>query len=138
MNPVLDASVFVSALSPNERQHARALALFESHPADRPYSVPALFRVEVVSALVRRSEKPDVVDLVDALIRSRRFHAYPVDAALLEEATNMARYAGLRAYDAVYAALAHVLGVELMTIDDEMASRLARGGSVVQVRSNPR
>jgi predicted nucleic acid-binding protein len=135
MSAVLDASVLVAAVSPNERHHEQALALFESQPEDTPYLVPALFRVEVVAAFARRGESADLLELVDALARGPRFHAYPVDD-LLDEATRIARVAGLRAYDALYAALASVHDVELLTLDDDVATRLARVVPEIRVRGS--
>jgi predicted nucleic acid-binding protein len=137
MSPVLDASVFVAAISPNERHHTQAVALFESHPADSPYLVPSLFRLEVLSAFARRRESEDFLELVDALVRGPRFYVCAVDTALLDEAARMARRAGLRAYDAVYAALARTRDTELHTLDEELATRLTRGVPEVRVRTAP-
>lgn len=124
MNPVLDASVFVAAISPAERHHAEARALFEGHPEAAPFLVPALFRVEVVAALARRGESDEALELVDALVQGPRFHAVDVDAALLGEAARVARRARLRAYDAVYAALALLKAAPLYTLDTEVRDRL--------------
>jgi predicted nucleic acid-binding protein len=135
MSAVLDASVLVAAISPSERHHEQALALFESQPDDVPYLVPSIFRVEVVSAFARRGESHDLLELVDALVRGPRFHAYAVDG-LIDEATQMARDAGLRAYDAVYAALARIEGAELFTLDEDLVMRLKRGARDLRLRTS--
>ncbi len=139
MSAVLDASVFVAAISPSERHHEQALALFESQPDDVPYLVPSIFRVEVVSAFARRGESADFLELVDALVRGPRFYAHAVDG-LIDEATRVARDAGLRAYDAVYAALARIEGAELFTLDEDLVMRLERGAPDLRLRTsgNPR
>ena len=139
MSAVLDASVFVAAISPNERHHEQALALFESQPDEVPYLVPSIFRVEVVSAFARRGESRDFLELVDALVRGPRFYPHAVDG-LIDEATQVARDAGLRAYDAVYAALARIEGVELFTLDEDLAMRLGRAAPDLRLRTsgNPR
>lgn len=135
MNPVLDASVFVAAVSPSERHHSRAVALLESHPSDEPYLVPALFRVEVVAGLARRGESAELLDIVDALVRGPRFHACPLDADLLAGAVAVARRAHLRAYDAVYLALAMIAGSPLYTLDAELSERAEAAFPEVEVRT---
>ena len=98
---VLDASVYVSAISPAESRHATAAALLSEVPADVPFLVPAIFRLEVVAALARRREPAEVVDLVSVRLAGPKFLARPVDQDLLERACTVARVARLRAYDAL-------------------------------------
>lgn len=123
MTPVLDASVFVAAISPAERHHRQARLLFDRHADSAPYLVPELFRVEVISALARRGEPPELLDTADAIVRSPRFHSCPLDERLIEEAVHVARVARIRAYDAVYVALALNRGEPLLTLDGEVGSR---------------
>lgn len=123
MNPVLDASVFIAAISPAERHHHRARRLFESHPDTEPFLVPELFRVEVIAGLSRRGEPAAFLDTVDAVIRGPRFHALPLDGDLLERTVHVARSARLRAYDAVYVALALARHQPILTLDDEVVER---------------
>jgi predicted nucleic acid-binding protein len=122
---VLDASVFVAAISPREIHHAAARALYDSHAADRAFLVPALFRVEVLAALARRNEPDELLDTVDVLVSGPRFHAVTLDASLVERATQVARAARLRAYDAVYVALALNRHAALLTLDSEVRSKVA-------------
>jgi predicted nucleic acid-binding protein len=124
MTPVLDASVFVAAISPSERHHAQARTLYESHPDAQPYLVPSLFRVEVIAALARRGESDELLDVVDALVRSPRFHTCVLDPSLVERTTSVARRARLRAYDAVYLALALSVGAPLYTLDADLIARV--------------
>lgn len=135
MNPVLDASVFVAAISPSERHHVSARPLFDSHPDNLPYLVPALFRVEVIATLSRRNESGELLDVVDALLRGPRFHTCPIDSDTIERATAVARLAGLRAYDAVYVALALSAGAPLYTLDIELRSRVETTFPEIAVRS---
>jgi len=123
VTPVLDASVFIAAISPTERHHPRARQLFESQPDFEPFLVPALFRIQVVSALCRRGESAALVETVDAIVRGPRFHARPLDGALLERSVEVARVARLRAYDAVYVALALLADTPLLTLDAEVVER---------------
>ncbi len=123
MSPVLDASVFIAAISPAERHHYRARRLFDSHPDTEQFLVPELFRVEVIAGLSRRGELADLLDTVDAVIRGPRFHARPLDGELLERAVHVARVARLRAYDAVYVALALMWNEPILTLDAEVVER---------------
>lgn len=128
MNPVLDASVFIAAISPTQRHHEVARRLYESHPEAEPFLVPELFRVEVIAGLARRGEPPELLDLVDAVIRGPRFFACPMDADLLQRAVDIARVARLRAYDAVYVALAVAHDAPILTLDAEVLERSAASG----------
>ncbi|MDP2313677.1 MAG: type II toxin-antitoxin system VapC family toxin [Pseudomonadota bacterium] len=123
MSPVLDASVFIAAISPTERHHHQARRLFDSHPDTEQFLVPELFRVEVIAGLSRRGEPADLLDTVDAVIRGPRFHARPLDGELLERAVHVARVARLRAYDAVYVALALMWNEPILTLDGEVVER---------------
>ncbi len=123
MTPVLDASVFIAAISPAERHHGRARRLFDSHPDTEPFLVPDLFRVEVVAGLTRRGEPAAFVDTVDAVIRGPRFHSRPLDGVLLDRTVLVARTARLRAYDAVYVALALLADAPILTLDEEVVQR---------------
>lgn len=121
---VLDASLYVAAISPAERSHAQANALFQDLAAGGGFLVPALFRLEVTAALARRGEPPQVIDLALAHLSGPRFSEVPVDAALIEAAGSVARLARLRAYDAVYAAVALSSQVPLATLDVDLRQRL--------------
>ncbi|MEN9580394.1 MAG: hypothetical protein RJA70_3403 [Pseudomonadota bacterium] len=128
---VLDASVFVAAISPREIHHVEARRLYDSHPIDHPFIVPALFRVEVLAALARRGEPAELLDTVDALVSGPRFHAVALDDLLLDRATAVARTVRLRAYDAVYVALALNRSAALLTLDSEILSKTT--GSFPQI-----
>jgi len=123
VTPVLDASIFIAAISPAERHHRQARMLFDSHPDSAQFLVPELFRVEVIAGLARRGEPPELMDAVDALVRGPRFCTWPLDQELLGEAVRVARIARLRAYDAVYVALALARGEPILTLDAEVVSR---------------
>ena len=123
MTPILDASVFIAAISPSERHHRQARLLFESHPDSAQFLIPELFRVEVIAGLARRGEHAELLDAVDALVRGPRFYSCRLDEYLLGESVRVARLARLRAYDAVYVALALGRGEPLFTLDGEVVSR---------------
>ena len=137
MNPVLDASVVVAVVSPTELHHDRAVALYESHPERMPFLVPALFRVEVMAALARRREPADLLDVVDALLRGPRFYQCKLDDHLIGTATEVSRQAGLRAYDAIYVAVALDREATLYTLDTDVRVRVARAFPSLRIRGEP-
>jgi len=122
---VLDASVFIAACSPAEIHQETARSMMESIPENRAFLVPVVFRIEVISGFSRRGESAEFLDTVDALITGPRFHACPLDAAVLHKSVEIARKARTRAYDAVYAALAILREADLLTLDAELRKRLA-------------
>ena len=122
---VLDASVFVAAISPSEIHHDVARKLYDSWPEDQAFLVPSLFRVEVLAALARRGEPNELLDTVEVLVTGPRFHGIAIDSSLIERATQVARIARLRAYDAMYVALALNRGAVLLTLDSEVRSKMA-------------
>ncbi|HEX7678481.1 MAG TPA: PIN domain-containing protein, partial [Thermoanaerobaculia bacterium] len=105
--------------------HVAARALYHSRPEDRAFLVPSLFRVEVLAALARRNEPAELLDTVDVLVSGPRFHAVAIDASLVDRAAEVARAARLRAYDAIYAALALDRGAALLTLDLELRSKMS-------------
>lgn len=133
MSPVLDASVFIATLSPAEPHHAAALALYAARPATSPFLVPAIFRLEVLAALTRKGAPAELIDTADALVRGPVFCAIPMDTALLDEAARLARLTGLRAYDAVYVAVAARFRTPLVTLDRDMVRRIEAAGVGVEV-----
>jgi predicted nucleic acid-binding protein len=130
---VLDASVFVAAISPSEIHHTAARHLYDTWPEDRAFLVPALFPVEVLAALARRGESSELLDIVEVLLSGPRFHSVVIDASLLERATLVARAARLRAYDAVYVALALMREAALFTLDLEVRSKITEVFPNVQI-----
>lgn len=134
---VLDPSVFLAAISPSEIHHAAARALYDTAPEDRPFLVPALFRTEVLSSLSRRGESDELLDTIEVLVSGPRFHSVSIDATLIERASEMARAARLRAYDAVYAALALERSAALLTLDGALCAGLKEAYPNLQVITPP-
>lgn len=132
MRYVLDASVAVAALRSHEPGHAAALRrcmpLFSGHDE---IVVPAIFEIEVVSALVRRGAAPASVDrFFEMHFGSRRVAVIGPRAARAARA--IASSTRLRAADALYVWLAAREGLPLVTADGEV---LQRGGAVCQVQT---
>ena len=132
---VLDASVLVAVLSPDEIHHAGAKRLYATLPSGVAYWVPAVFRLEVVAALSRRERPAATMEKARTLVGSARFDPVAIDAVLIDRASEIASTAGLRAYDALYAAVASMRSVPLVTLDRDVARRLREARSAVVVIS---
>lgn len=122
---VLDASVLVARLLPGEPRHGAARRAVDAHLAAGAFLVPDVFRLEVRAALARRNARPALRAAAAALLGSPGFHRIPMDAGLLNAAIEVAEAARLRAYDAVYVALALRESAALWTFDAELADRAA-------------
>lgn len=137
MTIVLDASVFVATLSPVERHHAVAMALYALRPPDESFLVPGVFRLEILAALTRKGAPEALIDTADAQVRGPAFRSVPVSGALLDDAGTLARATGLRAYDALYAALAWRREATLLTLDQDVLRRLSDRDPALDVRCEP-
>jgi predicted nucleic acid-binding protein len=123
MKLVLDASVAVAAARPMERTHAAAkLVVADVLGGAHEIVVPAIFQVEVASALMRNKvSEVDVTIYVDQLLaRARVVTIGPRTAAKIQR---VAMQTHLRAADAAYAWLAGREKVPLITSDDEVLQR---------------
>ena len=138
-----DASAFVMAYVPLERDHARAASLLRSEPR---HAGTVLLRPEATSALVRRHGR-DVVtrDRVLALmdVHLKDFDLYPVDDGLLDRAVVLIRRRALRSADAIHLAGAVRIARDLprapirfVTADTEQA-RPARAAGLRLIRLRP-
>lgn len=121
----LDASVWVSALFPNEHNHEAGLSWLNAWmSANLPISVPDLFAAEVASAVARRHRDP-----VSGLRTLADLRAEPtmdiirLSQAAWRSAADFAAQYLIRGADAVYVALAEDLGVPLVTWDQELLNR---------------
>ncbi|HEY6461456.1 MAG TPA: type II toxin-antitoxin system VapC family toxin [Polyangiaceae bacterium] len=130
MRYVLDASVAVAALRASEPHHAdalrRCMPLFAG--ADE-IVVPAIFDVEVVSALARRGVSAAGIErFFEAHFATRRLVTLGPRAARAARA--VAANTQLRAADAFYVWVAAREGLPLVTLDGDV---LARAGAVCRV-----
>jgi predicted nucleic acid-binding protein len=124
---VIDASVWVSYLVPSDAHHAASYVWLTNYAATGRLLVePVLLIVEVAGAISRRSGRPDLAhQAVQTLRRIPAMRFVPIDSQLGERAAQLAADLSLRGADAVYVALAHQLGLPLVTWDDEQRTRAA-------------
>lgn len=125
MKHVLDASVAVAALRSDERFHVAALAHCRPFFARRDdVVVPAIFDIEVTSALVRRGADPaDVATMFRKHLSSRKL--VPIGPRVVRAVRGIVSATKLRAADALYVWVAQRDGVPLVTVDDEILARAA-------------
>ena len=125
MNYVLDASVAVASLRANEPKHAAAVAyLAPLIKGTDTIVVPAIFEIEVASALARAGFAPHEVErfVSGFLAHARVTTIGPLRARSIRRVVARTR---LRAADAIYVWLAAREGVPLVTIDLEIQQRAA-------------
>ncbi len=129
---VVDASVWVSRFVPGDEHHLLSrnwLAALVTG-GDNVVS-PALLLPELAGAIARRTGSADLATRAVELIQEHPIaRLVPIDALLAEVAARLAGELRLRGADAVYVAVAHQLGIPLITWDHE---QLAKGVRVTKV-----
>jgi predicted nucleic acid-binding protein len=126
---VLDASVAVAALRAGEPGHRAALGRCMPLFAGRDQIVvPAIFDLEVTSALVRRGITPDrVAAFFERHLASRQL--VNIGPRAVRAARAIVGATRLRAADALYVWVAAHEGVPLITADREVIERAALAGA---------
>ncbi len=125
---VVDASVWVSRLVPQDVHHAASRRWLEQRAAGGGLIVaPVLLLVEVAGAISRRTGDPQLAHrAVGQILRIPALRLVPLDHRLAEAAADLAADLGLRGADAVYVATARHLGVPLVTWDEDQRVRATR------------
>jgi predicted nucleic acid-binding protein len=121
MRLVLDASVAVRAMRPNEPAHAAAKArIGRILRGDDTIVVPPLFAVEVSASLARQGfREAEILAFVDDL----GAQVITMGPKAADAARRVAIETKLRGADAIYAWLARREGLPLCTTDDEIIKR---------------
>jgi predicted nucleic acid-binding protein len=122
----IDASVFVSALSPLETKGQESLRLIDAlRDTPRLVILPTLVRPEIAGAVNRLTGDQDLAREAAGMEFLPTSTLYvTLDQKLAEEAAELAVGAGLRGADAVYAATARRFDAVLVTLDSEQRNRL--------------
>jgi len=130
---VLDASVWVSVLRPQDVNHnVSDRWLAEWTGAGNRIAVPSLFLAEVSGAVSRRAGVSGLGrQVIEDILADSSIELVAIDQALAETAARQAADLLVRGADAVYVALAEKLGVPLVTWDQEL---VARAANVITVR----
>lgn len=130
---VVDASVFVAAVSRDEVHYEQAVAwlnwvLAETDTLD----VPAIILSEVAAAVSRgKQDKALAHRALRLLLDTDLIQIFTVTPELASRAAEIGIEQRIRGCDAVYVALAEQLGTDLVSLDQQ---QVERGTAVVPVR----
>ena len=124
---VLDASVWISRTIVTDRNHTASRLWIARHlRAKNVFVVPTLFELEVAAAISRVTKDPILARRQVSQLRKLNTQGVmrfvPLLADLMQDAIGLSIDFRLRAADAIYAALAQRLGVNLVTFDAELLS----------------
>lgn len=131
---VIDASVWVSRLMPQESNHAASVRWFDRHEAGGgTFVVPVLLLAEAAGAIARLTDDTALGNQAATdLLALATVAVVHLDQQLAMRAAELAAGLRLRGADAVYVAVAEYLSVPLVTWDRE---QLTRAASHITVRT---
>lgn len=123
---VADASVWISILLEIDLFHSRSYSWFEEYSRlSAEIAAPTLLLPEVAAGVTRRTDDATIgYTAIQRLISLPNIQIVPVDQRLAMAAAELAANHHLRGADAVYAALAYLLDVPLVTWDQEQMTRV--------------
>lgn len=118
---VIDASVWISRLLPQDANHASAVSWVNGYVRGGGIlTAPTVLAIEVGAAISMRTKQPaDAHAAANQLYTLRFVRLAPIDQGLVSEAKDLAADLGLRGADALYVALARQLGIVLVSFDAE-------------------
>jgi predicted nucleic acid-binding protein len=121
---VVDASVWASLLMPPDPNHVASVAWYSTYITARGLIVvPEVMLVELAAALVRQTQQPTTVKQTVRGLYHSVLKIAAADTNLLQLAMELAADLRLKGADAMYVALAHQLGVPLISWDKEQLQR---------------
>lgn len=122
---VVDASVWISWLAPNDANHHIARLWLDRHTANGGEMVaPALLLTEVAAGIRRATNSAnDAQAMASYLATFVPLTLVPLEPALVSGATYVAAQFALKAADAFYVAAAKEIGIPLVTFDKEQLAR---------------
>ena len=122
---VIDASVWVSVFVPEDAHHLPSRRWLERHiEVGGLVAGPSLLLVEVAGAVARRTGLPGFgLRAIDQILDTPGLRLVALGLAEGEIAARLAARLRLRGADAVYAEVARVLQVPLVTWDRELHDR---------------
>jgi predicted nucleic acid-binding protein len=134
MTFVVDASVFVSFLVPQDILHEPSRTWFRRRLTDgAPLIAPIILLTEVGGAIAWRTNLPELGHrAVAQLQRLSVLRLVPIDHRLGLSATDLAINLRLRGADAIYVSVAAQLGIPLVSWDKE---HLDRAGAHITVQT---
>jgi predicted nucleic acid-binding protein len=124
---VIDASIWVSRLVPQDVFHARVSTWMETQRRNgRLFLSPAVLLPEVAGAISRRSRDASLARRSVAMLRNLpALRLVEMDQPLVFEAASLAADLGLRGADSLYVATAVRLKLPLATLDRDQMEKAA-------------
>lgn len=122
---VIDASVWVSHLQPQDVHHDASHSWLERYAATGNLLIASSFLMLEVAAAISRGTGDSSMgsEAVKALQSFPAMYFISLDAALMLNAIDVATNLQLRAGDAIYVALAHQLNIPLISWDKEQLQK---------------
>jgi predicted nucleic acid-binding protein len=122
---VVDASVWIARFVPSDAfHHVSRRWLSAQIQAGTTLIAPSLLLVELAGNVARILDDTAMgLRVANAVTRLAHVRLVPLDAALAQQAYMLAATSRLRGADAVYAAVARQLGVQLISWDKEHVTR---------------
>lgn len=126
----VDASVSASRLMPQDVHHTSSLLWSNRYLTEGGIvAVPEFLLIELSAALVRQTKQPTLAKQSARSLYNSPLLIVPVDASLTEASVDLAADLQLKAGDAIYVALAHRMGIPLISWDNE---QLQRSSSLIE------
>lgn len=121
----IDASAWISRLLPNDSNHTPASNWIVHHiSTGGRFVAPVLIVVETAATLARITGNQNLArNSISQLYTLRSMRLLPIDQALVDEAADVAVGFSLRGADSLYVAVAKMLGIPLVTFDNEQLTR---------------
>ena len=122
---VVDASVWVSALVPEDEHHLPSRQWLRQHvEAGGLLAGPTMLLAEVAGAIARRTGVPDLgIEAAETILHTPGLRLVTLDLVGGHAAARSAARFRLRGADAIYAEVARALGVPVITWDREIHDR---------------
>jgi predicted nucleic acid-binding protein len=126
---IVDASVWVSRFIIFDAFHQPSFRWLEDYLSTGEIAVaPAILLVEVAGAVSRRTGQPaEGLRAASSIQRLPYSRLVPMQAQLVQMSAQLAAEQRLRGADALYVALAHLLGLPLVTWDRQQRGQDGHG-----------
>lgn len=131
---VVDASVWVSYFIKSEATHLASRDwVARQTDVGVPILGPSIVLTEIAGAVSRRTQREELGRMSSTLVsRLPGFRMVPIDQELTDISVSVASGMRLKGADAVYVALASLVGAPLVSWDKE---QIERGGRIVSTQT---
>jgi predicted nucleic acid-binding protein len=135
---VVDASIWVSRLVPQDEHHERCEKwLMRQRAAGVTLVSPSLLLPEVAGAISRRTGDGSLAERAAQMLQSfPGLRLIEMNQAVIMAAAQLAANCGLRGADSIYAAVAQQLDIPLATLDVDQQTKASKVVQIDQGISN--